>query len=816
MTRPSHSVLIIDDTAEDRIAYQRFLARSREADYLCHEAASVEQGLAMCRALNPDIVLIDYGLPDDDGLTLLDELVETYGPARFAILMVTGTGDEAIAVEAMKRGAHDYLVKGTLLEHRLMLAITNALSKVGLQKQIRQSRHDLENSNGQLQQALAAQQASAAQLHLALQAAHMATWELDLRTSQVQWSVGLEGIAGVFPDSYGGDFEHFFALVHPNDRAMVQGWIEQAARAGALEEIEFRLLRPDGATSWAAASGYSERDEHGAPERLSGIVMDITARKDAEADLRRRENEFKMLVENAPDIITRFDRELRHMYVSPTITKVTGLPQEAFIGKTNRELGMSDELCELWEQHINAIFASGQSSSLEFTFSAPDGLHYYEATLIPERTENGQVETVMSMARDLTAYKQAEARLRFLSDASTELAASLDYEETLQRVAMMLVEYFGDACTIDLVDDQREIRAVAVAHGNPETESLLREIRRLYPVLWQSEHPAARVLRTGQSTIVADIPPSMFAANIYDEKHLRMLRELGPASFLMTPLAVRGRPVGVISLYALEKPRRYTDDDLALIEELARRAALALDNAQLYSEAQEAVRERDAFLSIASHEVKNPLTSLLGRAQLLQRRLGRMSDSARALDDVEIIITQGRRINELLTDLLDVSRLNSGQFSIERTPLDLSALVQHVASAVQLTVPTHLIDVRDGSGPLIVAGDASRLEQVFHNLISNAVKYSPGGGAITIAMSVEDGRARIDVIDAGLGIPAEALPHLFKRFYRVTRDNAQQISGSGIGLYVVKEIVVGHGGTIHAHSAENVGSTFTVRLPLIA
>ncbi|HEX5692033.1 MAG TPA: HAMP domain-containing sensor histidine kinase, partial [Roseiflexaceae bacterium] len=228
-----------------------------------------------------------------------------------------------------------------------------------------------------------------------------------------------------------------------------------------------------------------------------------------------------------------------------------------------------------------------------------------------------------------------------------------------------------------------------------------------------------------------------------------------------------------------------------------------------------ALRERDAFLSIASHELKNPLTSLLGRAQLMQRRLSRTADGARAAEDAELIIGQARRISALLNDMLDMSRLESGQFEVERTPLDLATLIRGAVSELQASTTSHELRVCDPPAPLIVAGDAVRLEQVFTNLLGNAVKYSPDGGNVTISMGADGNQALVSISDTGLGIPPEALPQLFKRFYRVMRDDAQHISGSGIGLYVVKEIVTGHGGTIEVASAVGAGSTFTVRLPLL-
>ena len=322
------------------------------------------------------------------------------------------------------------------------------------------------------------------------------------------------------------------------------------------------------------------------------------------------------------------------------------------------------------------------------------------------------------------------------------------------------------------------------------------------------------MVNTGQTLSASPISQQLIAENIYNEEHNRLLRTLQPVSFLMVPLLVRGRPVGVIELYALATPRHYSADDIAMLEELARRVSLALDNAELYQEAQEALRERDAFISIASHEIRNPLTSLLGRAQMLQRRLARLPEAGRANDDAEIIVSQSKRIGSLLTDLLDVSRLASEQLTIMLARLDMAALVRTVVANLQSATPGHAFALTAADAPLWIEGDAGRLEQMLINLLSNAIKYSPDGGTIRVDVRAVQGMAQIVIRDQGIGIPAEALPHLFKRFYRVSRDSVQQVSGSGIGLYVVSEIVRGHGGAIQLASTEGEGSTFTVQIPL--
>jgi signal transduction histidine kinase/GAF domain-containing protein len=234
------------------------------------------------------------------------------------------------------------------------------------------------------------------------------------------------------------------------------------------------------------------------------------------------------------------------------------------------------------------------------------------------------------------------------------------------------------------------------------------------------------------------------------------------------------------------------------------------------AEAERAVQIRDQFFSVAAHELKTPLTSLLGNVQLIQRRSMRegllQERDQRALG---VVAAQTHRLHQMIEALLDVTRLESGHLSLNRAPLDLGALVQRIVDEVQPTLSKHTLAFASRGPALLVDGDALRLEQVLQNIVQNAIKYSPGGGAIAIDLRSRDGSACVSVTDQGIGIPQDSLQRLFSRFYRAKNVDDQQISGMGIGLYVVKEIVTLHGGSVAVESSEGIGSTFTICLPLI-
>ena len=252
-------------------------------------------------------------------------------------------------------------------------------------------------------------------------------------------------------------------------------------------------------------------------------------------------------------------------------------------------------------------------------------------------------------------------------------------------------------------------------------------------------------------------------------------------------------------------------------EELAEMRAEALRaETHARADAEDAVRLRDQFLSIASHELKNPLTIVLASAQLLQRRAStNPAIGEQNLQAVDAIVNQTLRLNEWIDVMLDASRISSGNLAMSLAPVDALAVVRRAVAETVLSDGEHEIVLHATSEPLIVDGDELRLEQVIQNLVQNAIKYSPDGGQIVVSAERAPREAVIAVTDQGVGIPAEAMEHLFERFYRADNARASHINGMGVGLYLVHEIVTRMGGHIEVKSEEGAGSTFTIRLPLV-
>ncbi len=434
---------------------------------------------------------------------------------------------------------------------------------------------------------------------------------------------------------------------------------------------------------------------------------------------------------------------------------------------------------------------------------------------------DGAPIAAVSSFQDIAKRKRAEDIARFLAEASADLAESLDYEDTLARVTRLAVPYLADWCFADLLDADGRTERLAVAHADPALAELAQEARR-FPAEATTDraHAPSRALRSGTPILIADYTDDILHAAARNADHLRVSSAMHLRSVLAVPLVARGRSLGVLTFAtAAESGRRFGPEELAIAEELARRCALALDNARLYRQEQEALALRDQFVAIASHELRTPVTGAKGFLELLERQLARDTpDAARIARYLAQVQGSIGRMEGLVADLLDVSRIQQGRLDLQPEPCDLTALGRAILGRLESGGEWTAAHTVAFDAPEQVVGnwDRARLDQVLTNLVSNALKYSPHGGTVRLAIgwdrTTEPPFATIAVSDRGLGIPEAERETIFQPFSRGSARGTA-IGGTGLGLYIVRQIVEGHGGTIAVESTPGQGSTFTVRLP---
>ncbi len=409
--------------------------------------------------------------------------------------------------------------------------------------------------------------------------------------------------------------------------------------------------------------------------------------------------------------------------------------------------------------------------------------------------------------------QSARSRAEFLAEALRVLGSSFDYQTTLTTLARLTVPALADYCVVDLVERDGGFARVGVAHVDPAKEPLLRETRHFSRGELPRKHPEMKALREARAVLISHLTPAVLKTLTSDDDHRRIVQELEPCSMMAVPLALSGRILGALVLASSESGRHYDEDDLALAEALGRRAALAVENARLFNEAQQATRARDEMLAVVAHDLRNPLNTIyMSAGVLLEDRLGNVSNAPERRQ-IEIIQRAAETMNGLIQDLLDVQRLDSGRLTVEpcvervpnfvREALDL---LRPLAEAQSISLEERLSE----DLPPVLA-DSSRIQQVLSNLIGNAIKFTPAGGRVCVRVEADDREVRIGVADNGAGIPAEQLPHIFGHFWQANQNDRR---GIGLGLVIAKGIVEAHNGRIWVESRLGEGSTFFFTLPV--
>lgn len=453
---------------------------------------------------------------------------------------------------------------------------------------------------------------------------------------------------------------------------------------------------------------------------------------------------------------------------------------------------------------------------IEYRVIWPDkSVHWLEGRAKLLSDARGEPCGVAGVCLDITGRKRVESDLKFLADASAELAGLGDYQSILEKIARLAVPHFADWCMVDLLNENGSLERVAVAHVDPAKERLIRQMHTRFP-----PDPGRivgggpwNVLRTGQAELVSEISDELLERAVSDPEYLGALRTLGSRSYLGVPLAARGHTLGVITFVAVESQRRYTAEDQALAHDLAWRAAVAIENARLLQAMRESDRAKDVFLATLAHELRNPLAPISNGLSIIRRAPG---DAARVEQIAGVIERQVAQLTRLVDDLLDVSRIATGKIELRKEP---TSLVSILSSAIETSRPhieagQHRLSLQLPDEPTDLEADPVRLAQVFSNLLNNAAKYTRAGGNIDVVLQTEPERFVVRVRDNGAGIAPDMLKKVFGLFTQVTHPAERSQGGLGIGLSLVEGLVRLHGGSVEARSeGPNKGSEFIVYLP---
>jgi PAS domain S-box-containing protein len=679
-------------------------------------------------------------------------------------------------------------------------------------------------------------------------------------------------------------------FVHPEDRlSALEDW-SNCVRERCEVSRELRCQTAQGQVRWIHLRSSPLFDQQGNFMSYVSTVEDITDKQvereqllatgqAARAEAARVQQQLSTIFETSPIGIGLLDHEQRFVAINEALAEINGLSRQQHLGHSISDLFANSDpnLVKLFD----SIYATGElfiSSQLPVSVPGRNDRRpgYYSVYYLPTQNRSGTVQEVLVYVVDVTDRVRLEQGRRFLSEASSVFASSLDYQTTLEQVARLSVFKLADWCVVHVVEEDGSIQELATAHVDPEKVLWAKELQQKYPLNPNAPRGAALTLRTGQSELLSDFSDELLVQIAHDAEHLQILRTLGLKSAMNVPLIMHQKILGVISFVSTESERQYVQADLALAEEIARRASFAIANARLYRTAQRdrlraeaANRVKDEFLAVLSHELRTPLNPILGWTKLLRSRPFNPKAAEQALGTIE---RNARLLTQLIEDLLDVSRILQGKLSLSVQPVDVAEIVKAALETVHLAAAAKAIEIRsevsaarresDASPhlplPFMVSGDAARLQQVVWNLLSNAIKFTPTGGRVEVKLErirtersaegddyegMGDGirpikpdssqpapfspapaeyspapaeYAQITVTDTGKGIHSSFLPHVFEYFRQEDSKITRNFSGLGLGLAIVRHIVELHGGTVEVQSpGEDQGATFIVRLPTI-
>jgi PAS domain S-box-containing protein len=687
----------------------------------------------------------------------------------------------------------------------------------------------------------------------------------------------------------------FVTALSTEDRHVFRGY-----SAGAVDYI-FKPIDPDILRSKVGV--FVELWEKNQQLREQA---DRLHRQELAALERASEERYRQLADAMPQIIWTAGPDGGATYFNRRWFEYTGMTEEDAGPSAWTRVVHPDDLPPAVARREQTL-RSGEPFEIEYRFRSRDGEYrWHLGRAIAIRDDDGQILFWIGTATDIHDRKLVEEQRAFIIAAGDELSGTLDYRESLSRVAVLAASEFADWCSVHIVESDGSIAEVALAHRDPAQITFARELQERYPPDPNAATGAPAVIRRGEAELVPEIPEQLLREAAVDDLHYSLIEQLGLCSYICAPLKGRVAVLGAITVVSATPGRRFGAEDLKLAEELARRAAMAIENARLYRDSEERAQaarvlasigdgvllvdrsgrvrlwnaaaeritglaeadvvgrrlvdvvpgwntgtvpleldDRELWLDVSavaiedgtvfafrdltheraleamrqdivatvSHELRTPLAAIYGASLTLRRDDVELEAQLR-MKLLEVIAEESGKLSEIVNDLLLASQLDSGKLKANVEACDPREIATLEVEAARTHLPDNVELVLEAPAALPqVAADAGQLRQVLSNLIENAIKYSPEGGMVAVELAPREHFVRFSVRDHGLGIPREEQTRIFEKFYRLDPDMTHGIGGTGLGLYICRELVRRVDGRIWVESDGRSGSMFVVEIP---